>query len=191
MSEESKQADGDYVMMGSGGPAPGRGTVNMGLDDPNLSQEEKDHRLAIAMQQQENAAAYAVHKKKHDANVKAQETRTARSGTFTKLAAVRDQDHGMLSVPAAYTSDNAYSKGEETGGYVAPAGANFVGPPKGATPQEIAENKIAAEMQKFEQVDAGTTRTMQKILTEEHDDDDAQARRTGRSNYHIAKPKKK
>jgi hypothetical protein len=191
MSEESKQADGDYVMMGGGssrGVVPGRGVVNMGLDDPNLSQEEKDHRLAIALQQQENAAAYTEHKKKHDQNTKANETRTARSGTFTKLAHVRDKDHGMLSVPSAYTSDNAYQSGGKDGeiAYVAP-GANFVGPPKGATPQEIADNKIAAEMQMFEQVDAGTTRTMQKIITEEVEDEAAQARRTARSNYHKKK----
>jgi hypothetical protein len=182
MSEESKQADGDYVMMGGATVVPGRGTVNMGLDDPNLSQEEKDHRLAVALQQQENAAAYTEHKKKHEENVKAQESRTARSGTFTKLAHVRDQDHGMLSVPSAYTSDNAYKKEGDV--YVAP-GANFVGPPKGATPQEIADNKIAAEMQKFEQVDAGTTQTMQKILTEE--EEEAEAHRTARSNYNKAK----
>lgn len=184
MSEESKQADGDYVMMGGGAVVPGRGTVNMGLDDPNLSQEEKDHRLAIALQQQENAAAYTEHKKKHEENAKAHELRTARSGTFTKLAHVRDKDHGMLSVPSAYTSENAYTKDGEV--YVAP-GANFVGPPKGATPQEIADNKIAAEMQKFEQVDAGTTQTMQKIMSEEEEEEAAQARRTARSNYNKKK----
>ena len=66
MSEESKTAEGDFVMMGAGSVVPGRGTVNLGLDDPNLSQEEKDHRMAIALQQQENAAAYNEHKKKHE-----------------------------------------------------------------------------------------------------------------------------
>lgn len=183
MSEESKTAEGDFVMMGSGSVVPGRGTVNLGLDDPNLTQEEKDHRLAIALQQQENAAAYNDHKKKHETTKKAQEYRTARSGTFSKLAAVRDKDHGMLSVPAEYTSDNAYHKDGE---YVAPAGGEFVtAPPKNATPQELADFKVAADMQKFEQIDAGTTRTMNQIVTEESQEEEAQAHRTERSNYHI------
>ena len=186
MSEESKTADGDYVMMGSGSVVPGHAGSNksavLNLDDPNLTQEEKDHRLAIALQQQENAAAYTEHKKKHDANVAAQMNRTARSGTFTKLAAVRDKDSGMLSVPADYTSENAYKKTE--GEYHAP-GTEFAAPPKGAQPQEIADFKIAAELQKVEQVDAGTVRTMEKIVTEEIQEDTAQAHRTERSNYHI------
>mmetsp|Transcript_4556 Transcript_4556/g.9195 ORF Transcript_4556/g.9195 Transcript_4556/m.9195 type:complete len:193 (+) Transcript_4556:28-606(+) len=184
MSEESKTAEGDFVMMGSGSVVPGRGTVNLGLDDPNLSQEEKDHRLAIAMQQQENAAAYNEHKKKAEMQKKAQTNRTARSGTFTKLAAVRDKDHGMLSVPSAYTSDNAYHK--DSSDYVAPSGGEFVvAPPKNATPQELADFKVAAEMQKFEQIDAGTTRTMEKIVTEEAHEEEAQSHRTERSNFHI------
>ena len=182
MSEESKTAEGDYVMMGSGaGVNPGSGIAAQGLDDPNLTQEEKDHRMAVAMQQQENAAAYSEHKKKHEASVKAANNRTARSGTFSRLAAVRDKDHGMLSVPSEYTSDNAYHKESE----YAPPGNGFAPPPHGATPQEIADNKLAAELQKFEQVDAGTIRTMTKIVTEETSDETAQAHRTERSNYHI------
>ena len=183
MSEESKTAEGDFVMMGSGSVVPGRGTVNLGIDDPNLSQEEKDHRLAVALQQQENAAAYNAHKAKHDAQKKSNEFRTARSGTFSKLAAVRDKDHGMLSVPAAYTSDNAYHK--ESDHYVPPGGQFVAVPPKNATPQELADFKVAAEMQKFEQIDAGTTRTMNKIVTEEKTEDEAQKHRTERSNFHI------
>lgn len=183
MSEESKTAEGDFVMMGSGSVVPGRGTVDLGLDDPNLSQEEKDHRLAISMQQQENAAAYNEHKKKHDQTKQAQVHRTARSGTYTKLAAVRDKDHGMLSVPSAYTSDNAYQK---DGDYVSPSGGEYVAaPPKNATPQEVADYKVATEMQKFEQIDAGTTRTMNKIVNEEAQEEEAQANRTERSNFHI------
>jgi hypothetical protein len=183
MSEESKTAESDFVMMGAGPVVPERGTVNLGLDDPNLSQEEKDHRLAIALQQQENAAAYADHQKAKDVKTKAQQNRTGRSGTFTKLAAVRDKDHGMLSVPAAYTSDNAYSK---DGDYAAPPlGGGEHMPSKHATPQEKADFQVAAELQKFEQIGAGTTQTMNKILTEEIKGDEAQAHRTERSNYHI------
>jgi len=180
MSEESKTAEGDYVMMGSGSGVPGRCTTNQGLDDPNLPQEEKDPRLAIALQQQENAAAYSEHKKKHDEYTHAQEMRTTRSGTFTKLAAVRDKDHGMLSVPSAYTSDNAYHKD----GYSAP-NDGFAPPPKGATPQEIADYQKAVELQKFEQAGAGTIQTMSKIVQEETEEEEAQAHRTERSNYHI------
>jgi hypothetical protein len=180
MSEESK-VDSDYVMMGHGGVIPGSGApTSLNLDEPGLSQEEKDHRLAVAMQQQENAAAYAEHKKKHDAYIHAQENRTARSATFTKLAAVRSKDHGMLTVPSEYSSEHAYHKE----GYVAP-GNGFGAPPPNATPQEIADFKLAAEMQKFEQVGAGTARTMQKIVTEEMEEEEAQAHRTERSNFHI------
>ncbi|KAL7555450.1 hypothetical protein ACA910_020179 [Epithemia clementina (nom. ined.)] len=179
MSEEAKTPEGDYVMMGSTRAIPGRGgPANMGLDDPNLTQEEKDHRLAIALQQQENAAVYATHQKKHNNHVKAQENRTARSATFTRLAAVRDQDHGMLSVPKEYTSDNAY---KNEGDYIVPE--QGFSPPKNATPQEIADAQLASELQKLEQVDAGTTRTMQKIVKEETEEEKAQTRRTGYSNY--------
>jgi hypothetical protein len=176
MSEESKTAEGDYVMMGSG-TAPGRPTAIPGIDDPNLSQEEKDHRLAVALQQQENAAAVKEHQKKHDEQVQADQRRTARSGTFTKLAAVRDKDHGMLSVPADYTSDMAYHK-QEGDKYAAPG---FAPPPANARPQEVADYKVAVEMQKVEQIDAGTVRTMTKMVKEEEEAEVAQERRTQRS----------
>jgi len=178
MSEESKTAEGDYVMMGSGGMNPGaKTTTDLNIDDPNLTQEEKDHRLAIAMQQQENAAAYSEHKKKHDQTVAAQANRTMRSGTFTKLAAVRAKDHGMLSVPSEFTSEHAYHKSDAEG-YSAPG---LAPPPANAGPQEIADYKLAAEMQKVEQVDAGTVRTMQKMVHEEEEAEEAQKLRTARS----------
>ena len=180
MSEEAKTPDGDYVMMGTSNAIPGRGPCSdMGLDDPNLTQEELDHRLAIALQRQENAAAYSTHQARHLSNAKAQESRTARSGTFSRLAAVRDNDHGMLSVPPEYTSENAYRKND--GEYIVPE--QGFSPAKGATPQEIADAQLASDLQKFEQVDAGTTRTMQKIVKEEIEEGKAQKRRTGYSNY--------
>jgi hypothetical protein len=188
MSEESKSADGDYVMMGGGhGVAPGTGVAksNLALDnDEDLSLEEKDHRLALALQQQENAAAYDHHKKKHDADAKANQNRTARSATFTKLAAVRAKDHGMLSVPSEYTSEHAYKSGDVSNHNYTPPGG-FAAPPPGADPQEIADYQLAAGLQKIEQVDAGTVRTMQQIVTEEAQADEAQAHRTERSNFHI------
>jgi hypothetical protein len=180
MSEESKTAEGDFVMMKA---ASGNSAVKMpaGLDDPNLSQEDRDHRLAIALQQQENVAAFDVHKKKHDDAVAATSNRTARSGTFTKLAAVRQKDQGMLSVPADYTTENAFVKSDGT--YMPPNNDEEM--LKGATPQQIADFKLAKELQKVEQVGAGTAREMGKIVTEEVDEAEAQAHRTERSNYHL------
>lgn len=171
MSEESKTPEGDYVMMNHT-DRPKGGSVDM--NDPDLSQEEKDHRLAISMQKQENEAAYNEHKKKADSYSKSQSNRTARSGTFTKLAAVRDKDHGMLSVPASYSSEHAY-KVEGT------FDPGFALPPKNAGPQEVTDHTLAVQLQKVEQVDAGTVRTMQKMVEEEEEIEETQARRTERS----------
>jgi hypothetical protein len=180
MSEESKTSEGDYVIMGSDGlDSRSTGKPNLSIDDPNLTQEEKDHRLAIALQQQENAAAYNEHKKKHDEHVKAHENRTARSATYTKLAAVRQKDHGMLAVPSEYTADCAYTKSDKDG-YVAPNGG-IAPPPANASPQEIADYQLAVELQKVEQVDAGTVRTMQKMVHEEEEEEEAHKLRTTRS----------
>jgi len=182
MSEESKTPDGDYVMMGSGAAAASGGAnVSLGLDDPNLSQEDKDHRLAISLQQEENAAVYDAHKKKHEKSVAASTNRTARSGTFTKLAAVRQKDHGMLSVPADYTTPNAYVK--DSGDYLAHTEKNDG--MENATPQQKADYQLAMELQKVEQVGAGTAREMTKIVGQETAEADAQAHRVERSNYHI------
>merc|ERR1712194_847639 len=142
--------------------------MSMGLDDPNLSQEDKDHRLAIALQQEENAAVQEEHRKKHQQAVAASTNRTARSGTFTKLAAVRSKDHGMLSVPADYTTPNAYVK--DSSDYIA---------------HQAADYRLAKELQKVEQVGAGTAREMSKIVSEGEKETDSQAHRTERSNYHI------
>lgn len=177
MSEESKTPDADYVQMGDGaGVAPG-GAVKMpaGLDDPNLSQEDKDLRLALALQQQENAVAYDEHKKKHDAAVKAQTTRTAYSSNYDKLAATRKKDHGMLRVPAAYSTENAYVS-EESGGYTVPAGSGV--DLTGASPQVIADHKMAAEMQKVEQAAAGTGQAIDKMVREEKVEAEDQKLRT-------------
>eukprot|EP00978_Attheya_sp_CCMP212_P018082 scaffold49056_cov47-Attheya_sp.AAC.3 len=192
MSEETK-TDGDYeyVNMGDGGAAAGRKQfLAEGLDDPNLSQEDKDHRMAISLQQQENAAVYDAHKKKHEQAIAAKTNRTARSGTFTRLAAVRDKDKGALRVPAAYTTDNAsisayasHTDADASTPYDASAAASM----SGARPQEIADAQLAMEMQKLEQVGAGTVQEMQKIINEGKADSESQVLRTGRSNYN--KPK--
>lgn len=177
MSEESKTPEGDYVVMGHGRPGSSKemsSVVGGLLDDSELTQEEKDHRLAIAMQKQENEAAYNVHKKKAEEHQHSQELRTARSGTFSKLAAVRDKDQGMLSVPAEYSTENAY-KVEGT------FDPGFAPPPKNAGPQEVTDYKLAMQLQKVEQVDAGTVRIMKKMVEEEELIEETQARRTERS----------
>ena len=188
MSEESKTSDySDYVHMNNGsGPkiaSSGGLPVVAGLDDPNLSQEDKDLRLAIALQQQENAAAYDEHKKRHDAAIAANTNRTARSNTHTKLAQVRKKDHGMLTVPDEYTTENAYKKGDST--YVNPDESTIdpmkVANANGALPQEVADLKLALDLQKMEQTGAGTAQTLVKIMKEEKEDVEANDMRNARS----------
>ena len=198
MSEESKTSDSDYVHMNDGrgpGVATGAGPTVAGLDDPNLSQEDRDLRLAIALQQQENAAAYDAHKKRHDAAVAANTNRTSRSNVHSRLAQVRKKDHGMLTVPDEYTTENAYKKGDSD--YTAPAtdGSASVAnaTANGALPQEVADLKIALDLQKVEQTGAGTAQTMNKILTEEKKDSEADEMRTARSgkaSFHHTRAKK-
>lgn len=178
MSEESKTPDADYVHMGPGGSGM---KLPKGMDDPNLSQEDRDMRLALALQQQENAAAFDAHKKKHQAAVAANTNRTTRSNVHTRLANVRDKDGGMLSVPAAYTTENAYVSGGN-GDYLPPVGT---APPAGASAQEVADYNLAASLQKVEAVTVGTGAAAEKILKEDMSEADAQAHRTGHSNYHI------
>jgi len=188
MSEESKTPDGDYVMMGSGQPPAAGSSFATAVEDASLSQEDKDHRLAIALQQQENAAVYDAHKKKNQQYSVANSNRTARSATFTRLAAVRDKDHGMLTVPKDYTTENAYvqSTGEFLPAVPPKSESEML---KGATPQQIADYELAKELQKVEQVGAGTAREMAKIVTEEQVHKEVQAHRTERSNYHLNQKK--
>lgn len=212
MSEESKTSDSDYVHMNDG-RGPGVATSSTtnpaaipGLDDPNLSQEDRDLRLAIALQQQENAAAYDAHKKRHDAAMAANANRTGRSNVHSRLAQVRKKDAGMLSVPDEFTTENAYKKGDHSA-YVSPPAAGAEGggssssssailanaAASGALPQEVADLKVALELQKVEQTGAGTARTLEKILKEEKADADAQDHRTARSgkaSFHPVRAKK-
>mmetsp|Transcript_36083 Transcript_36083/g.87095 ORF Transcript_36083/g.87095 Transcript_36083/m.87095 type:complete len:200 (-) Transcript_36083:91-690(-) len=199
MAEESKTSESDYVHMNAGvGPGvtnPGTAPTIAGLDDPNLSQEDRDLRLAIALQQQENAAAYDAHKKRHDASVAANTNRTTRSNVHSRLAQVRKKDHGMLVVPDEYTTENAYKKGDseyvspsaDSGAVISAATAN------GALPQEIADLKIALDVQKVEQTGAGTAQTMNKILKEEKEDsasNDMRTARSGKAAFHPVRAKK-
>lgn len=171
-----------------GGPTPAAPTLaGITADLAGLSQEDKDHRMAIQLQQEENAAVYDAHKKKHKQFTKANVNRTARSGTFTKLAAIRDKDQGMLSVPKEYTTENAYVSSD--GEYLPPVEKSDEEILKGATPQQIADYKLAKELQKVEQVGAGTARELGKIVSEETTEKEVQAHRNERSNYHINQKK--
>lgn len=141
MSEESK-TDGDYVHMFDGAaptPAPANqviAQVPAGLDDPNLSQEERDLRLAIALQQQENATALQHSKQAKARQAKSNTLRTGRSGAQTKLAAVRDKDHGQYKSPYA---DNSATNASQ---YQPPSSG------AGASSQELSDYQLAVELQK-------------------------------------------
>ena len=160
MSEESKSPEGDYVMLEVDAASMPAGTKIPGLDDPGLSQEDRDHRLAIALQQQENAAAQEAQTKSKAVAA----SRTARSSTFTRLAKVRSKDHGMLTVPAEYTTENAYKA--SGGGYLAPTDGGEA-TMRGATPQQVADYQLAKELQKVEQAGAGTAREASNIAVGE------------------------
>ena len=184
MSEESKT---DYVSMGEGSGKPKAGTTGLttslgpvtipeGLDDPSLSQEDRDLRLAIALQQQENAAAYDAHKKRHDDAVRADKARTTRSNTFTRLAQVRKKDHGKMgSAPSAEA--NAYIA-DQSSAYENPADSLA-----GVPPGEIEDRKLAMQLQKVEQAGVGTADTVTKMLTEEKELAEAQKHRTEREGF--------
>mmetsp|Transcript_5946 Transcript_5946/g.8566 ORF Transcript_5946/g.8566 Transcript_5946/m.8566 type:complete len:179 (-) Transcript_5946:398-934(-) len=172
MSEESK-IDSNYVNMDSGsGIRPGTSafTSAAGLDDPNLSQEDKDLRLAIALQQQENAQAKAISTARVKQAEKSNFFRTGRSGVNTRLAAVRDKDQGKYSVPA-YHNDDAYVKGGDD--YLPPAGG--VGGFSG-TPQEMSDHVLAQQLQKAEE-----TISVSSTVRKEEEISKAQVNRTSRS----------
>jgi len=143
-----------YVNMGDNAPKPGSST-NLppqiaGLaDDPNLSQEDRDLRLAIALQQQENAAAYDAHKKRNDANAAAQKNRTTRSGASTGLAAIRRAQKSSGTTPLGYNTAAA------SGTYSAPGSE---------------DGKLAAALQHVEQSTVGTAQMMKKIVQQEEED---------------------
>jgi len=187
MSEESKTSDSDYVHMSDTRPSAFT-APNAFLDDPTLSQEDRDLRLAIALQQQENAAVYDAHKKRHDAALAANANRTGRSGVHSRLAQIRKKDHGMLSVPDAYATKNAYKRGDHV-----VTTEEYIQPNPNATPQEQRDLNLAMELQKVEQSGAGTARLMDKILTEEVQDgkaDEMRNARSGKAAFHPTRGKK-
>jgi hypothetical protein len=141
----------DYVKMGAAKPGTNKMEIP-GLDDPSISQEEKDLRLALALQQQENAAAYDAHKKRHDAKVTSQNTRTARSSVGSRLPAIRKQQ-------------------KEGGNYEKGTSGTYGGP------NESSDAALANELQKVEE----TTATTAKIIAQDSQAALAEKRRNGRS----------
>ena len=108
---------------------------------------------------------------------------------------MRQKDHGMFTVPDEYTTENAYKKGDSS--YVSPAGGSVdmiaLAAQGNALPQEVADLKLALELQKVEQTGAGTARTMNKILKEEKEDEEANEMRNARSGkaaFHPTRGKK-
>lgn len=151
-------SNANYVGMGSG-VQPGTTAINVPDIDPNLSQEEKDLRLALALQQQENAAAYDSSQKAREAAVAARKNRTTRSNVGTGLAQVRK-------------SQKAHGEVESSGNYYAPG-------------DDSSDAKLAAELQKVEQTTAVTATLMEKTVQEGSDEKKASNVRSGRSHFHM------
>ncbi len=152
---------GSYVNMGDKAPVPGSSLPqpSSGLnDDPNLPQEERDLRLAISLQQQENAAAYEAHKRRQEANSVAKKNRTTRSSCSTGLASIRRAQKSSDESPVGYKAAD--------GDYSAPGSA---------------DGKLAAELQKVEQSTVGTAQLMEKIVKQDQNDRKSNNLRSGRS----------
>lgn len=138
----------NYVNMGAGsGITSGNADITNvgGYDNPSLSTEEKDRRLALALQQQENAAVYDTMKKKHDGEELAQKLRTTRSNVSTGLAAIRKKEREQSDSPPNYES--GYS-----GNYNAPGG-------HASDP----DAQLAMESHRIDQACAGTAKMMEHI----------------------------
>jgi len=170
MAEECK-IDADYIHMDKARPGSGTSSFRApaGLDDPNLSQEEKDLRLAIALQQQENASAQASKHSKIKQEQKSNMFRTGRSGAATGLAAMRARDGGMLRVPPEYNNEHAYKSGTRSAG-------NYSAPAPGASDAEY-----AAHLQHVEMEAAKIGMEASRVLRKEAEIDAARMHRVERS----------
>lgn len=163
--------DSGYVHMGEAGVKPGSGSSgisDLGLDDPNLSQEERDLRLAISLQQQENARVLANAKRKKASSNQSSLFRTGRSGVNTRLAAVRDKDHGVLSTPSM-KEGNTYN-----------AATGYAPPGRGGA-QEDSDMKLARELQRVEATSISASVETEKLQRMEMDEVEASKHRTLRS----------
>uniref|UniRef100_A0A7S0CCL2 Uncharacterized protein n=1 Tax=Proboscia inermis TaxID=420281 RepID=A0A7S0CCL2_9STRA len=169
MSEEGKNDFNEYVHMDNPGrPANNHFNAPVGLDDPNLSQEDRDMRLAIALQQQENASAMNAADAKNRNAAKSDLFRTGRSGVNTRLASVRDRDQGLLRVPHSYNNESAYK-----------SGSNYC--PPGTEKFDDADLALAHELQSVEQSSVGAALHAEKVLKKEQEIDNSNALRNARS----------
>ena len=158
--------DANYVNMGQEGVQPGTTSLNApGLEDTNsdLSMEERDLRLALALQQEENAAAYEAHKKTHDAALAAKKNRTTRSNYSTGLASIRRAQKNTEVSPVGYENDGAYN----------------------APGSDSKDAALAAELQKVEHATAGTAQLMEQIVKEDSEEKKSSTIRSGRGHYHM------
>jgi len=142
----------DYTQMGGG-------ALNVGHDpDDSISQEEKDLRLAMALQQQENASAYDASKRRHDQAIAAQKTRTGRSSVGTQLPHIRKTQKG-----------NANTQGADHGTYTAPG--------------DDADLALAESLQREEQVSLGTAIMVERMVKTGVETNASSQTRNARSGY--------
>lgn len=111
----------------------------LGGEDASISQEERDLRLAMALQQQENASAYETSKKRHDQTIAAQKSRTGRSSVGTSLPHIRKVQKA-----------NGGMQGAGSGMYTAP--------------ENDSDAAFAAELQKEEQASLGTAVMVERMV---------------------------
>lgn len=143
-----------------------------GIHDPTLSQEERDLRLALALQQQENAAALATHAQRQATQKATHDLRTARSGAKEGLSHLRKKTAAAAARPSASE-------------YVAPAYYGVGSNPSTHTHASSAimdeDFRLAMEMQMAEDNAAGTARLVEKLIKEEVKDKEDKELRSGRS----------
>lgn len=110
-----------------------------GSGEDNLTQEEKDLRLAMSLQQQENASAYDASKKRHDQTLAAKKARTGRSSVGTSLPHIRKVQKANENV-----------QGAGVGMYDAPV-----------TDPDVA---LAMQLQREDMVSAGTAEMVERMV---------------------------
>jgi hypothetical protein len=149
----------NYVQMNDSSKAPGDFQYE-GMNDPNLSQEERDLRLALALQQQENASVLAAHAQRQSSQRTTNDFRTARSGAKEGLTTIRKVQKQTS------TSGHPFHSANST--YMAPG-------------SDDADYKLAMEMQMAEDSAVGTARLVEKIIKDEVKEKEEKGLRSGRS----------
>merc|ERR1712154_751250 len=98
--------------------------------------------------------------------------RTGRSGVNSRLAAVRDKDHGMYSVPSAYGNNDKTTNDNMYGAYV---------PPASGSGQESSDASLARELQSVEVTSISAAIESDKLDRLVKNEASAQKSRTSRS----------